>query len=201
MNCVVLQKNALTSIVGDNLRIWGSGVRISSGAPTNADNPRVLRSHVLPLSFLNENGRDTMSRNRRAESRKIHEVVHRLSALPVRLGRPYNCETAGKRSDFFRADFLCALAWDSAPGHSTTRRHRDLRSMVKPSLGKGEVESSILSGSTRKSLFNRHSWPVLFAVICHFKTEQNAKTTLQVVENPWSSFPRRSLEQTALRTS
>jgi hypothetical protein len=50
-------------------------------------NTRVLCSHISQPSLEYENGRDTISRNRRAESRKIPEVVHLLFATEKRISR------------------------------------------------------------------------------------------------------------------
>ena len=50
-------------------------------------NTCVLRSRVSQPSLEYENGRDTISRNRRAESRKIPEVVHLLFATEKRISR------------------------------------------------------------------------------------------------------------------
>src|SRR6516165_906334 len=101
------------------LRIWGSGVRISSGAPINADNSCVLRSHVLPLSFVNENGRDTMSRNRRAESRKIPEV----SSLVVRGATAFGTRGSQVQILPLRPAFLTTEAVTGNDTGDETHRH------------------------------------------------------------------------------
>ena len=59
-------------------------LRARQQTPTNTP---FLRSRVSQPSLGYQNGTDTKSRNRRAESRKIPEVVHLSFALRPRLGR------------------------------------------------------------------------------------------------------------------
>ena len=79
-------------------------LRARQQTPTN---PRVFRSRVSHPSLGNENERDTISRNQRAESRKIPEVVHRLFAPALGLSERSKSVvlTSGKRSRFYFRDF------------------------------------------------------------------------------------------------
>ena len=80
-------------------------------------NRLLLRFHISrpPLGY--ENGRETISRNRRTESRKIPEVVHLLFALTTRWAFPSGLGSvvlaAGKHSRFYFPEFLLARPRDS----------------------------------------------------------------------------------------
>ena len=75
------------SAITTRLRIWGSGVRISSGAPTNPINSRVLRSHVSQPSSGNSERKGHKIPKSARRVPKNSEVVHLSFALRLRLGR------------------------------------------------------------------------------------------------------------------
>ncbi len=59
-------------------------------------------------------------------------------------------------------------------------------------LGKGEVVSSILTGSTKKRRWCGHFRLCPCILICRFDTQRSVNTTFRVVENPGSLFADRS---------
>jgi hypothetical protein len=84
------------------------------------------------------------------------------------------------------AAFAAALLRDSRVG-----RRRCRSSVVEHSLGKGEVLSSILSGSTTKPLI-AGLFRCLYNPSRQFPAERYANSTRQNVENPWTLFTARS---------
>ena len=60
------------------------------------------------------------------------------------------------------------------------------------SLGKGEVESSILSGSTSFTKQNQHLMRSRESASRQIPAEQSEKTATKAVGNPWSTFAARS---------
>jgi hypothetical protein len=87
------------------------------------------------------------------------------------------------------------LAWDSAPGLSTARhyRDRDRRSMAKHSLGKGEVVSSILTGSTSKTKQTKNFLARALPFPLALEREQSVFPPAKLGENLGNLFGRRSL--------
>src|SRR3954451_17134649 len=61
-------------------------------------------------------------------------------------------------------------------------------SVVEHSLGKGEVDSSILSGSTRKFKRNQHLGRGLFPCPPLLRRERSANSPTKVGENPGTLF-------------
>src|SRR5690348_3640657 len=83
-------------------------------------------------------------------------------------------------------------------GFAPARTNRRCRSsVVEHSLGKGEVDSSILSGSTRKPQKSAVLSSVLPSWRWETEEEQRSLLALWPVENPWTTFARGSgrLEQ------
>src|SRR5580698_2350235 len=80
-------------------------------------------------------------------------------------------------------------------------RHCCRSSVVEHSLGKGEVVSSILPGSTRFPFEIRVTWIGAHAVVRHFHAERSVKSPPKYGENPGTWFASCSCRELGNDTS